>query len=59
MAQDSIIVLSISNMSNERLKAMVEQAAGIVSLTNGKVKITEAMKLAGFTTPDRKNMTIY
>ena len=46
-------------MNNEERKMMVEEAAGIVSLTKGKVKIVKAMEIAGFSTPERKNMTLH
>ena len=37
----------------------MHEAAGIISASNGKVKISMAMKLVGFPTPERQNMTTY
>jgi hypothetical protein len=48
-------------MSEEiaRIKRLVQQASGILSAADGKVKVMQAMILVGFTTPERKNMKIY
>jgi hypothetical protein len=43
----------------DRLKRLVTEASGLLALTNGKVKIVQAMKLVGFTTPEAKNMKLY
>ena len=37
----------------------MKQAAGIVAASDGKVKIVDSMKLVGFSTPERQNMTTY
>ena len=37
----------------------MKQAAGIVAASDGKVKIVDSMKLVGFSTPERRNMTTY
>ena len=42
-----------------RKEQLVQQAAGIVAAAQGKVKIVESMKIVGFTTPERKNMTTH
>ena len=48
-------------MSEEvgELNKKVFQASGIVAAAEGKVKIVDAMKLVGFSTPERKTMRIY
>jgi hypothetical protein len=42
-----------------RLNRLVQEASGILTAANGKVKIVQAMQLVGFTTPERKNMKVY
>jgi hypothetical protein len=42
-----------------RLERLVHEASGIVAATHDKVKITQAMMLVGFTSPERRNMKIY
>ena len=42
-----------------RRQSLIEEASGIVAAANGKIKIVQAMKLVGFSTPERKNMTVY
>ena len=37
----------------------INHASGIIAAGKGKIKITQAMKLVGFTTPERKNITLY
>ena len=37
----------------------INHASGIIAAAKGKIKITEAMKLVGFSTPERKNITVY
>ena len=37
----------------------IDHAGGIIAAGKGKIKIVHAMKLVGFTTPERKNMTLY
>jgi len=37
----------------------IDHAGGIISAGKGKIKIIHAMKLVGFSTPERKNMTLY
>ena len=45
-------------MDNECAR-LVQEAAGVVAAANGKVKISAAMRLVGFSTPERRNMTTY
>jgi hypothetical protein len=45
--------------NEERLKRLVKEASGILAAANGKVRVTQAMKLVGFTTPERTNMKWY
>jgi hypothetical protein len=57
MAQDYAF-RSVDMMDNEdRLERLVEEAAGIIAAANGKVKISQAMDLVGFTREERQNMT--
>lgn len=44
---------------NDRQKRLVEEASGIIAAARGKVKITQAMGLVGFSTPERRDMKIY
>jgi hypothetical protein len=44
---------------DDRLKKMVQQASGILTAANGKVKIVQAMELVGFTSDERRNMKLY
>jgi len=37
----------------------INHASGIIAAGKGKIKIAQAMKLVGFTTPERKNITLY
>ncbi len=37
----------------------ITHASGIIAAGKGKIKITHAMQLVGFTTPERKNITLY
>jgi len=37
----------------------IDHAGGITAAGKGKIKIVQAMKLVGFTTPERKNMALY
>ena len=49
------------NMSEETPEEdeRIDHAGGIISAGKGKIKIVHAMKLVGFSTPERKNMTLY
>jgi hypothetical protein len=43
----------------DRLDRLVQEASGLLASTNGKVGIMQAMRLVGFTTPERNNMKVY
>ena len=49
------------NMSEETPEEdeRIDHAGGIISAGKGKIQIVHAMKLVGFSTPERKNMTLY
>jgi hypothetical protein len=59
MAQDYAFA-SVDIMDDEdRLDRMVDEAAGIIAVANGKVKILQAMALVGFSPEETKNMMLY
>jgi len=37
----------------------INHASGIIAAGKGTIKIVQAMKLVSFTTPERKNITVY
>jgi tellurite resistance protein len=43
----------------DRQKMLVKRATGIIAASEGTVKISQGMKLAGFTTPEQQNMKLY
>jgi len=47
------------SQEEERIKKMVQQAAGIVSASEKKVGITKAMELVGFSVEERRKMTMH
>jgi len=47
------------SQGEERIKKMVQQAAGIVSASEKKVGISKAMELVGFSEEERRQMTLY
>ena len=48
-------------MSEEILEEddRINHASGIIAAGKGTIKIIHAMKLVGFTTPERKNISVY
>jgi hypothetical protein len=44
---------------NARCKRLTQEASAILAAANGKIKIIDAMRIVGFTTPERKNMKLY
>jgi hypothetical protein len=46
-------------MCNGKHEMQVEMASGIIADGCGHVKITQAMRLVGFTSPEIKNMKLY
>lgn len=43
----------------ERQNKLVKQASGLIAIGDGKIKISQAMELVGFTTPERQSMKLY
>ena len=41
------------------VETLLEQASGIVAASQGKVGVAKAMELVGFSSGDRKNITLY
>jgi hypothetical protein len=51
--------LLVMSEEDAELETMVKEAAGILAITHGKVKIVKAMEMAGFRSAERKNMKLY
>jgi hypothetical protein len=56
--QDNSGFLNMDEDFEKQIK-LVQQASGIIAIGEGKVKITEAMKLVGFSTPERAGGKVY
>ena len=59
LAQHCVTAFVIMSEEDVELQKRVKQASGIVAAAEGKVKIIDAMRLVGFSTPERKNMRVY
>jgi len=49
----------MSEQTPEEDKRINHATSGIIAASKGTIKIVQAMKLVGFTAPERKNITVY